>query len=105
MRCGGNAARLVVLTTASTEPEERRELYGAAFRSLGIEDVSYFHQDHRAEADDSALLAAVSRADGVFLTGGNQLKLVSTLGGTAVLSRILERHQAGLHLGGTSAGA
>ena len=50
-------------------------------------------------------MAAVDRADGVFFTGGNQLKLVYTIAGTPLESRLRERHRSGLHLGGTSAGA
>ncbi|MBW2421372.1 MAG: cyanophycinase [Deltaproteobacteria bacterium] len=103
--CGGPAARLVVLTTASRDPQKRVREYREAFRSLGVEQLSFFHQDRRGEAEDPALLAAVDRADGVFFAGGGQLKLVTTLGGTALESRLRERHCAGLHLGGTSAGA
>ncbi len=103
--CGGPAARLVVLSTASSHPEEKRKEYGEAFSALGVDDVAFFHPEQRAEAENPALLAAVERADGVFLTGGSQLKLVTTLGGTRLESRLRERHRAGLHVGGTSAGA
>ena len=41
----------------------------------------------------------------MFFTGGNQLKLVSTLAGTPLEALLRERHRCGLHLGGTSAGA
>lgn len=103
--CGGPEARLVVITTASRKPRERAEEYAMAFRSLGVEGVSFFHQDHREEAGDAALLAAIDRADGVFFTGGSQLKLVSTIAATPLEGRLRERHGHGLHLGGTSAGA
>lgn len=103
--CGGAAARLMVVSTASKDPEEKRAEYELAFRKFGVASVRFFHPDDRADAEDSTMLAEAEQADGVFFTGGNQLKLVTTLGGTKLLSRLRERHQEGLHLGGTSAGA
>lgn len=103
--CGSSAARIVVLSAASPDPRKRVIEYGAAFRSLGVSDLSFFYTSRRGEAADPAVLAAIDRADGVFLTGGNQLKLVTTLGGTALEARLRSRHLEGLHLGGTSAGA
>ncbi len=104
-RCGGPSARLLVLSAASSQPALRQCEYDEAFRTLGVRSVSFFHQERREEAENRVLLAAVDRADGVFFTGGNQLKLVTTLGGTSLEARLRERHRSGLHLGGTSAGA
>ena len=42
-------------------------------------------------------------ASGIFLTGGNQLRLSSTIGGTRLAETILARHQAGGGGAGTSA--
>lgn len=103
--CGGRDAQLVVLSTASRQPAERARDYDSAFRSLGVAQVAHFHQETRAAAADPGLLAAVDQANGVFFTGGSQLKLVSTIAGTALASRLRSRHLGGLHLGGTSAGA
>ena len=48
---------------------------------------------------------AVRDATGVFLTGGNQLRLSSTIGGTLLADAILDRFQAGAVVAGTAAGA
>lgn len=103
--CGGPAARLVLILTASDEPEERIGRYDHAFRTLGVTDLSFFHPTTGTEAAGSDLLAALERADGVFFCGGSQLKLVSTLGGTLFEARLRTRHAQGLHIGGSSAGA
>ncbi|GMW07781.1 MAG: cyanophycinase [Gammaproteobacteria bacterium] len=103
--CGGPDARLVVLSAASRDPASRRRVYESAFRTLGVAEVAHFHQEHREEAADPALLAAIDAADGVFFTGGSQLKLVSTIGGTPLAARLVERHRSGMTLGGSSAGA
>jgi cyanophycinase len=103
--CGGPAARYTVLTTASRQPRQRMAEYQLAFSALGIDRASFFHQHTREEAAGHELLAAVENSDGVFFTGGSQLKLVSTIGGTHLEALLRERHKSGLHLGGTSAGA
>lgn len=103
--CGGPAARLLVLSTASSQPERQQREYEEAFDTLGVRHVSFFHQDRREEAENQNLLDAVDRADGVFLTGGGQLKLVTTIGGTSLDARLQQRYHDGLHVGGTSAGA
>jgi cyanophycinase len=103
--CGAHEARIVVLSTASREPIERLAEYRAAFEAIGVAEVACFHQEERAEANDPKLLAAIDAADGIFMTGGNQLKLVTTLAGSDLEKRLRERHVSGLHLAGTSAGA
>lgn len=103
--CGGTDSRLLVLSTASREPEEKVTEYDAAFRALGAGDVAYVHPQNRAEAEDPKLLATLESATGVFVVGGNQLKLVSELAGTKLIERLRELYGAGLHIGGTSAGA
>lgn len=104
-RSGGPGASVVVLTGASNDPDKRIREYGPAFRSLGVDDLSFFHQEDRAQAASPRLLEAVARADSVFLSGGNQLKLVTAIAGTPLETLLRKRFHAGMHLGGTSAGA
>ena len=59
----------------------------------------------RPQANDEAAVLAVGDATGIFLTGGNQLRLASTIGGTALAAAILERFRQGAVVAGTSAGA
>ena len=49
--------------------------------------------------------STVRDATGIFLTGGNQLRLSSTIGGTRLADAILDRFQHGAVVAGTSAGA
>ncbi|MGH8221493.1 MAG: cyanophycinase [Woeseiaceae bacterium] len=103
--CGGSSARVLVVTTASSDPKRQHKEYAAAFRRSGARRISIFHPGRRTEADDPALLTALNRADGLYFSGGNQLKLVATIGGTMFDARFRERHREGLVVGGTSAGA
>ncbi|MGQ0646578.1 MAG: cyanophycinase [Gemmatimonadaceae bacterium] len=102
--CGGHRSHVAIVPTASTDPTTGAE-YEALFRSLGAKSARTLAIDSRADCEDTTILATLERADGVFLTGGNQLKLSTTLGGTAVAKLLRRRNAAGMHVAGTSAGA
>lgn len=103
--CGGSEARLLVVSSASRDPKSKVAEYDAAFRGCGAGEVEFVHPASIQQADAAELLAALETATGVFFVGGNQLKLVSEIGGSTFIRRLRERHAAGLHIGGTSAGA
>lgn len=103
---GGSDARVVVLATAS-ELAETGERYSELFYDLDAEHVEVLRISNREEALDAGSEAhdMLELATGLFITGGNQLKLSSALGGTPVADAIRSRHAAGMVVGGTSAGA
>lgn len=103
--CGGSSARVLVITTACSEPNRHRTEYAKAFSKSGVRDVRIFHPTRRQDADGRALLSALDRAAGVYFSGGGQVKLVTKIRGTKFDARLRERHREGLHVGGTSAGA
>ena len=102
---GGNDARVVVISTASSLGDEATELYLELFRQLGITDVRGLRPLVREDADDRRLAATLEDATGIFMTGGNQLRLSSVIGGTALGRALVERHRHGAIIAGTSAGA
>src|SRR5207249_3108785 len=59
----------------------------------------------REEASDERAAAEVEQATGVFLTGGNQLRLSSVVVGTRLAEAITTAHRRGGVVAGTSAGA
>ena len=81
--CGGPSVRILVVSTASSEPKRQQREYEQAFQSLGVSKVTYFHQSRPEEAEQPALLKATERAQGVFFTGGSQQRLVANVGGTS----------------------
>jgi cyanophycinase len=103
---GGPARSFVLLTSASEEPEAMARPYREALARLGVSRCDAVHTAGRAEANDPAVAARVAHADGILITGGDQKRLMATIGGTA-LDRAL--HEALKHrcacLAGTSAGA
>ncbi|MCI0584573.1 MAG: cyanophycinase [Chloroflexi bacterium] len=102
---GGEDAVVCVISTASSLGHEAGERYRAIFGELGVRTVRPLHAMTRAQANDETFARAVRDATGVFLTGGNQLRLSSTLGGTRLAEAVLERFRHGAVIAGTSAGA
>lgn len=102
---GGVDATIAVISTASSLGLEAGERYKAVFAELGVTRVRPLHAITRAQANDDATIAAMRDVTGVFLTGGNQLRLSSTLGGTRLADAILDRFRTGAVVAGTSAGA
>ncbi|MEX2458416.1 MAG: cyanophycinase [Actinomycetota bacterium] len=102
---GGTKAHIAVLSTASSLGDEATELYGALFAREGAVATAGLRPLTREEAQDPALARIVDDASGVFMTGGNQLRLASVIAGTRVGEAILEAHRRGAVIAGTSAGA
>jgi cyanophycinase len=102
---GGTQARIAVIPTASSLGDAVVEVYDALFRSLGADDVFAIRPESRDDAHDADLVARLQTATGIFMTGGNQLKLSSVVSGTPLGEAIREMHARGDVVAGTSAGA
>jgi cyanophycinase len=102
---GGADGRIAVVSTASSLGDEATELYRSLFHQLGVPDVRGLRPLSRDEANDAELVEQVADATGIFMTGGNQLRLASVIGGTQLGRVIAERHRHGVIVAGTSAGA
>jgi cyanophycinase len=103
---GGADARIVVITAASTVAGDMWETYDKAFADLGVRRHVHLHLQSRQDANDEDHIRAVLDATGIFMTGGDQKRLLAIIGGTALDA---EMHAAlklrGACIGGTSAGA
>jgi cyanophycinase len=102
---GGRDARITVISSASSLGPQAGEMYKRVFGELGAAHVTPIHAATRPEANDDHSARAVRDSTGVFLTGGNQLRLSSTIAGTNLARSILDRHRSGCVVAGTSAGA
>ena len=102
---GGSDGVVVVISTASSLGHLAGERYREVFAGLGIGTVRPLHAMTRAQANDETFARQLRDATGIFLTGGNQLRLSSTIGGTLLAEAVLERFRAGAVVAGTSAGA
>jgi len=102
--CGGADANIVVIPSAS-KLRETGPRYVSLFTGLGAGEVESLDFDTRRDAEEPRRLARLEQAHGIFITGGNQLRLTTLLGGTSVSRLIRARNAAGVHVAGTSAGA
>ena len=102
--CGRRGARIAVISTASESRSTGRR-YEDLFRDLKVDKVWVLPFESRKQCEDPEELAVLEKANGVFLTGGNQLRLSTTLGGTPVAKKLRLMNAAGAHVAGTSAGA
>ena len=102
---GGPDATIAVISTASSLGPEAGERYRQVFTELGAASVRPLHVVTRPQANDETAALTVRDATGVFLTGGNQLRLSSTIGGMRLAEAIASRFRGGAVVAGTSAGA
>ncbi len=102
--CGGSNANIAVIPTASRLADTGPR-YEKVFRELGAGSAEAVDFESRSDCDDPRRLAQLKRATGIFLTGGNQLRITTLLGGTDVARVIRAQNAVGVHIAGTSAGA
>jgi cyanophycinase len=99
------SGKLVISTLASGYADEVWEIYRMLFTSMGVKRVNHLCMDHRDESPEDPRLNVLADATAVFFTGGDQLKITTRLGGTALSERIEEIYRRGGIIAGTSAGA
>jgi len=101
---GGEDARIVIIPTAS-QLEDTGARYEKVFKELNVASARSFTFNSREDCQSPDWQPAFAEATGIFMTGGNQLRLSTILGGTPVAQTIRRRNAAGVHVAGTSAGA
>jgi cyanophycinase len=100
----GDRCRIAIIPTASmlTDTGQR---YEDLFHSLGVKEARSLPIASRADCERRDWLNLLDQVDAVFLTGGNQLRLSTMIGGTEVAKALRRRNSEGMHIAGTSAGA
>ncbi|NND82438.1 MAG: cyanophycinase [Gammaproteobacteria bacterium] len=101
---GGSDAVISIIPTAS-QLKDTGKRYAKLFGKLGAGTTHSLTINERSEAEDPALLEKLESSTGIFITGGNQLRLSTILGGTPVAQMIRKLNAQGVHYAGTSAGA
>src|SRR5262245_26459140 len=98
--CGGPTARIAVIPTASAR-DDTGHRYVDLFARLGVPERILLPIASRADCNRREWLDALYQVDGVFLTGGSQLRLSTMLGGTEVAKALRCRNAEGMHVAGT----
>lgn len=105
--CPKKSPHLEIITTASAEGNDLYQRYHKAFRSIGFESINHIHHsDRNAALSDTGAVERIKKADVIFFSGGDQLKLTIVYGGTSFFKEMKLRYvYEELLIAGTSAGA
>lgn len=96
---------LLIATIATENPEKSFEKYNSVFTKLGVKNIKGLDVSSRKDAFDIENAKIVKKADLLFFTGGDQLRITSILGGTPIYDALKELCDNGGLIAGTSAGA
>lgn len=104
--CGGPGSRIRVLSAASADPAGAWATYQRAFGELGVTDCLPIPVPDREAAESAAVTDLVLEADGIFISGGDQRRLMDLIWETETFKALhVAFHLRGCCVGGTSAGA
>jgi len=101
---GGKDAVISIIPTAS-QLDDTGSRYQAIFEEIGVKKTYSLRINERADAQNEKYVATLQKSTGIFITGGNQLRLSTILGGTPIAKAIRQLNAQGVHYAGTSAGA
>lgn len=105
-RSGGSNALIAIIPSASREPLLIGDRYQRIFEEMGAQEVKVLDVRDRVHAEDQYYQEFVEKCTGVFMTGGDQLRLCGLLSDTPIMERIRQRvHGGEIAIAGTSAGA
>ncbi|MCX7614383.1 MAG: cyanophycinase [Clostridiales bacterium] len=96
---------LTILTTATEKPKEAGHDYKEVFKRLGVKHVEILNINTRDDADNEENADIIKKSKCIFMTGGDQLRITSILGGTRACLEIKNLYENGGIIMGTSAGA
>lgn len=103
---GGDGAEVLIVPVASDFPEFAADVYTQAFRNLGVANPRVLRATSRQDIVQADVEKLVDGVTGVFMTGGDQMRLVSLLGGTKLAEALRKKvRETNVVMAGTSAGA
>ena len=103
---GGDAAEVLIVPVASDFPEFAADVYTQAFRNLGVANPRILRATSRQDIVQADVEKLVDGVTGIFMTGGDQMRLVSLLGGTKLAEALRKKvRETNVVMAGTSAGA
>ncbi|MBC5775770.1 cyanophycinase [Pontibacter sp. KCTC 32443] len=102
-------SHIEVIATATPRPSDAvdsAQAYKEAFEELGCSSVHFMRIDEEHEADLPENLERIAKADVIFFTGGDQVRLAKFLNDSKFLDIMQQRYRKeDIIISGTSAGA
>lgn len=102
---GGARARILVITWASGEPEASFEALQKGFQAAGAGIAEHAPVRPLDAEKRRRFIEQLNAATAVFFSGGDQNRIMDVLADEELLKMIKARYDAGVPIGGTSAGA
>src|SRR4028119_2160738 len=85
---GDEQASVLILPLASDFPEFAADVYVQAFRKLGVANPRVLRATSRHDVINADVDALLDGVTGIFISGGDQMRLTSIMGGTELAKRI-----------------
>lgn len=105
-RAGATDAQIAIIPCASREPSVIGNRYRTIFEEMGAKAIEILDIRDREQSENPDWKDYLEQCTGVFMTGGDQLRLCGLLADTPIMERVRVRAQLGeITLAGTSAGA
>ncbi len=105
-RSGGTDAQIAIVPCASREPAAMGTRYTTIFEEMGAKKIQVLDIRDRSEGEDPKWQEYLEECSGVFLTGGDQLRLCALVADTPLMEKLrLKVREGSIVLAGTSAGA
>jgi cyanophycinase len=101
---GGKDAVITIIPTAS-QLDDTGPRYQKIFEEIGVKKTYSLPITERSDAQKEEYVSTLEKSTGIFVTGGNQLRLSTILGGTPIAKCIRQLNAKGVNYAGTSAGA
>ncbi|NND52011.1 MAG: cyanophycinase [Flavobacteriaceae bacterium] len=104
---GGVNAKIVIIPTASSIPEEVGDNYKNAFKKLGCKHVKVLDIREGDDSEKPENIERIKTANCIMFSGGNQSRITDIIGGSSIHKIMAERYlnEDNFVIAGTSAGA
>jgi len=103
---GAGDARVAILTSGSRNPSILGVRYQSIFLEMGAEEVQVWDIRDREQTEYPGYMDFLENCTGIFMTGGDQLRLVALLADTPLMDRLRMYAQLGqVSVAGTGAAA
>lgn len=105
-RAGGSSAKIAIVPCASREPSAIGDRYHKIFTEMGATSIELLDIRERTQGEDPKWQEYMEECTGVFMTGGDQLRLCALVADTPLMEKVRMKVREGkIVLAGTSAGA
>ncbi|MCT7955417.1 cyanophycinase [Laspinema palackyanum] len=105
-RAGGSEAKIAIVPCASREPSAIGDRYNKIFTEMGATSIELLDIRERTQGEDPKWQEYMEECTGVFMTGGDQLRLCALVADTPLMEKVRMKVREGkIVLAGTSAGA